>query len=83
MHKLNVSTLYRQSIKLLVAVDRPMKALSMHMQKPYEGKIVEILSAGNLSKVIFLNQTPSCIYSMCLHYIGKVSNCSIKICGRS
>ena len=31
----------------------------------------------------FLNQTPSCICSMCLHCIGKVSYCSIKSCGRS
>ena len=31
----------------------------------------------------FLNQTPSCICSMCLHCIGKVSNCSIKSCIRS
>ena len=31
----------------------------------------------------FLNQTPSCICSMCLHCIGKVSICSIKSCGRS
>ena len=34
-------------------------------------------------KLFFLNQTPSCICSMCLHCIGKVSNCSIKSCGRS
>ena len=33
-------------------------------------------------KLFFQNQTPSCICSMCLHYIGKVSNCSIKSCGR-
>ena len=32
---------------------------------------------------IFPNQTPSCICSMCLHCIGKVSNCSIKSRGRS
>ena len=32
---------------------------------------------------IILIQTPSCIFSMCLHCIGKVSNCSIKSCGRS
>ena len=31
----------------------------------------------------FFNQTPSCIYSMCLYCIGKVSNFSIKSCGRS
>ena len=46
-----VSTLYWQSIKVLtkyqiasskavVGVDRPIKALSMHIQKPYKGIIV-------------------------------------------
>ena len=44
MHIFNVSTLYRQSIKLLskavVGVDPPIKALSMHIQKPYKGIIV-------------------------------------------
>ena len=34
-------------------------------------------------KLFFLNQTPSCICSMCLHSMEKVSNCSIKSCGRS
>ena len=34
-------------------------------------------------KLFFLNQIPSCICSMCLHCIGKVSNCSIQSCGRS
>ena len=36
-----------------------------------------------VKKYFFLNQTPSCICSMCLHCIGKVSNCSVKSCGRS
>ena len=36
-----------------------------------------------VKKYFFLNQTPSFICSMCLHCIGKVSNCSIKSCGRS
>ena len=36
-----------------------------------------------LSKKRFLNQTPSCICLICLHCIGKVSNCSIKSCCRS
>ena len=131
----------------MVGVDRPMKALSMYIQKPYKGKIVKVLIAVILSKFIFselnslmhmfnvsilsrqyikllhqklgykligpwrhdlciyksliseklsnfsqlsfcqklffLNQTPSCICSMCLHCKGKVSNCSIKSCGRS
>ena len=30
-----------------------MKAPSMHIQKPYEGKIVEVLPAVILSKIIF------------------------------
>ena len=40
MHMFNVSILYRQSIKIapikaVVGVDRPMKAPSAHIQKPY------------------------------------------------
>ena len=34
-------------------------------------------------KINFLNQTQSCICSMCQHCIGKVLNCSMKSCGRS
>ena len=52
-----------------------------------QSPIREILSKfSQLSfcqKLFFLNQTPTCICSMCLHCIGKVSNCSIKSCGRS
>ena len=48
-----------------------MKALSVHIQTPYKGKIV--LTAVICQKLFFLNQTPSCICSMCLHCIGKVS----------
>ena len=36
-----------------------------------------------IKKYFFPNQTPSCICSMCLHGIGKVSICSIKSCGWS
>ena len=64
MHKLNVSILYRQSIKLLhqkavEGVDQPMKALPMHIQKPYKGKLSkfshssQLLIAVILSKIIF------------------------------
>ena len=43
------------------------------------------LSSHSCHFVIFflLNQTPSCICSMCLHCMGKVSNWFIKSCGRS
>ena len=68
--------------KAVVVVERPIKALSMHIQKPYKGIIVQVLTAVILSN-FFFNQTPSCICSMCLYSIGKVSNCSIKGCGRS
>ena len=45
-----VSTLYGQSIKLLhqiavVGVDRPKKAILMHIQKQYKGIIVQVLIA--------------------------------------
>ena len=52
----------------------------------YKHLIIKKLSKLSLlsfcQKLFFLNQTPSCICSMCLHCIGKVSNCSIKSCGR-
>ena len=45
MRMFNVSRLYRQKYqiapsKAVVGVDRPIKALSMHIQKPYKGIIV-------------------------------------------
>ena len=47
------------------------------------GKNCQVLTAVILSKILFLNQTPSCICSMILLCMGKVSKCSIKSCGRS
>ena len=54
MHVFNVFTLYWQSIKIapskaVVGVDRPIMALSMHIQKPYKGIIVKVLIAVILS----------------------------------
>ena len=70
----------------MVGVDWPMKAPSMHIQK-HKSLIREKLSKfSQLSfcqKLFFRNQTPSCICSMCLHCIRKVSNCSIRSCGKS
>ena len=78
MHMFNVSTLYQRSIKLfqqkLLGVDQPMKAPSMHIRE----KLSKFSQLSFCQKLFFLNQTPSCICSMCLHCIGKVSNCSIK-----
>ena len=36
-----------------------MKALSIHMQKPYKEKIVYVLTAVLCQKCSFFNQTPS------------------------
>ena len=47
------------------------------------GRNCKLSQLSFYQKLFFLNQTPSCICSMCLHCTGKVSNCSIKSCGRS
>ena len=70
-------------LKAVVGVDRPMKAPCMYIQTPYYGKLSKFSLLSFYQKIFFLKQTPSCICSMCLHCIGKVSNCSIKSCGRS
>ena len=49
----------------------------------YEKNSLSSYSCHFVKNYFFLNQTPSCICSMCLHCIGKVSNCSSKSCGRS
>ena len=84
----NVSTLYRQSIKLLYQkLWQELIGPWRHHLCIYKHLIREKLSKfSQLSfcqKLFFLNQTASCICSMCLNCIGKVSNCSIKKCGRS
>ena len=47
------------------------------------GKLSKFSQLSFCQTLFFLNQSPSCMCSMCLHCIGKVSNCSIKSCGRS
>ena len=49
----------------------------------FREKLSKFSQLSFCQKLFFLNQTPSCTCSMCLHCIGKVSNCSIKSCGRS
>ena len=44
--------------KAVVGVERPIKALSMHIQKRYKGIIVSVLRAVIVSKNFFFNQTP-------------------------
>ena len=70
--------------KTVVGVDRPMKAPSMHIYKsPIREKLSKFSQLSSCQKLIFPNQTPSCVCSICLHCSGKASNCSIKCCGRS
>ena len=64
-------------LKAVAGVDRPMTYTNTLLGN-------NCLSTHSCHFVIFfLNETPSCICSMCLHCIDKVSNCSIKSCGRS
>ena len=92
MHMFNVSILYRQSINC--SISSCGRSWSAHEVTIYACTKNLIGGGGgggnclsshscNFVKKLILNQTPSCICSMCLHSIGKVSNCSIKSCGRS
>ena len=71
--------------KAVVRVDRPMKALYyLRIYKSHiGGKSLSSHSCHFVKKYFFLNQTPSCICSMCLYCIGKVSNYSIESLVRS
>ena len=69
--------------KAVVGVDQPIKALSMHIQKPYLRKKLSKFSLLSFCQKNNFSQTPTCICLMCLYCIGKVSNCSIKSCGTS
>ena len=60
-----------------------MKALSCIYKNLVREKLSKFSQLPFCQKLFFLNQTTSCICSMCLYCIGKVSNCSIKSCGRS
>ena len=88
MHMFNVSTLYRQSIKLFHQklcweLIGPWRHHLCIYKSPIRVKLSKFSQLSFCQIFFFLNQTPSCICSMCLHCIGKVSNCSIKSCGRS
>ena len=69
--------------KAVVRVDRPMKASSCIYKSLIREKLSKFSQLSFCQKLSFLNQTPSCICSMCHHCTGKVSNCTIKSCGRS
>ena len=57
--------------------------INAYKKSPIREKLSKFSQLSFCQKLFFLNQTPSCICSMCLPCIGKVSNCSIKSCGRS
>ena len=54
----------------MVRVDRPMKALYMHIQSLIRENCLSSHSC-HFVKTKKMNQTPSCICSMCLHCIAK------------
>ena len=67
------------SIKTVVVVDRPVKALTCKKLR----NIDKVLIAVILSKIIFPNKISSCKCPRGVHHVGMISNCSIKNCGRS
>ena len=79
-----VYTRYQKaSVKALVQVDFPMYALSKHKQNMQTGKNSSVHKAVILSKIIFWHQTSSCKCSVCLQYVGKVSDGFSKSSGTS
>ena len=54
-------------LKAVVGVDWPIKTPPIHIQKPYQGKIVKVLTAVILSKIIFCE--PNSIMHMFNVYI--------------
>ena len=84
----NVSTLWRQKIKLLYQkLWSELIGPWRHYLCIYKCQIREncpkFTKLSFCQKSFVLNQIASCICSMCLHCEGKGSNCSIKSCGRS
>ena len=53
----------------MVGVDRPIKALSMHIQKPYKGIIVKVLIAVILSKIKFFLTKLHHAYVQCVYIV--------------
>ena len=60
------------SIKSCVGVDQPMHHLCIY-KSLISVKFSKFSQLSFCQKLFFLNQTPSCICSMCLHCISKVS----------
>ena len=67
----------------MVGVDRPWRHHLCIYKTLIREKLSKFSQLSFCQKLFFLTQTPSCICSMCLHCIKKVSNCSIKSCARS
>ena len=87
MHMFNVSTLYRQSIKLLHQklwweLISPWRHHLCIYKSPIRENYLSSHSCHFVKHCFYFTQTPSWICSMCLHCIGKLSNCSIKSCCR-
>ena len=53
----------------MVGVDQPIKALSMHIQKPYTGIIVYILTAAIFYKNIFFPTKLLHAYVQCVYIV--------------
>ena len=63
----------KASVKALVQVDFPVYALSKSKTRKQE-KMAKFTKLSFSQTLIFLHKTSSCKCSMCLYYVGKVSD---------
>ena len=74
----------KASVKALVQVDFPVYALSKQKQnKKKQEKMAKFTKLSFSQKLIFWHKTSSCKCSMCLYYVGKVSDSFSKSSGIS
>ena len=79
----------KASVKALVQVDFPVYALSKQKQSKQTGKNGSRKKMGRFTNLLFCqklilwHKTSSCKCSMCLYYVGKVSDSFSKSSGTS
>ena len=71
----------KASVKALAQVEFPMYALSKEKQKKQTGKMAKFKKLSFYQKSFFLHKSSSSKCSMCLYYVGKVSDSFSKSSG--
>ena len=79
MLKLAICSLIKKKIK---CTENITPESSLNISKLITEKHLKF-SALSFCKRIFLHQTPSCIFLICLHYVCEILDLFIKSCGKS